>query len=148
MAVIVVDRFAERAVGLVQNVLRVVILPEAVMHPVLADIDKVEIVPLLGREQVPHHLELGAAHGEDLVAEPGLVVGAKTLHVDRIVADELANLLRKLGRMREDILVCIRCQEAAHGDAVDPARRVAWRNADDDRSLALTGEMVPDGRRR
>ena len=131
-----------------QNVLGVVIFPEAVMHPILADIDKVEVVPRLGREQVPHHLELGAAHGEDLVAQPGLVVGSKTLHVDRIVADELANLLRKLGRVREDILVCIRRQEAAHGDAVDLARRIARRNADDDRSLALTREMVPDRRRR
>ena len=98
-----------------QDVLRVVVFPEAVMDPVQPDVDEVEIVPLLGREQVPHHLELGAAHGEDLVAEPGLVVGAETLHVDRVVADELADLVRKLGRVREDILVGIGRQEAAHG---------------------------------
>ena len=107
-----------------------------------------EIIPRLGRKQVPHHLELGAAHGEDLVAQPGLVVASETLHVDRIVAHELADLFRELGRVREDILVGIRRQETAHADAVDPPRRVAGRNSDDDRSFALTREMVPDGRRR
>ena len=49
--------------------------------------------------------------------------------------------------MREDVLVCIRRQETAHADAVDPARRVAWWNADDDRSFALARQMVPDRRR-
>ena len=32
-------------------------------------------------------------------------------------------------------------------DAVDPARRIARRNADDDRPLPLACELVPDGRR-
>ena len=48
VAVIVVDRVAERAIGLVQDVLRVVILPEPVVDPVQPDVDEVEIVPLLG----------------------------------------------------------------------------------------------------
>ena len=88
-------RIAKRAVRLVQNMLRVVIFPETVVDPILADVDKLEIVPRLGGEQVPDHLELGAAHGEDLVTKPGLVAGSETLNVDRIMAHQLANLVAK-----------------------------------------------------
>ena len=144
--VIVVDRLAERAIRLVQDVLGVVVLPEPVVDPVQPDVDEVEIVPLLGLEQVAHDLELSPAHGEDLVAEPGLVVGAEALDIDRVVAHQLADLVRELGRMSEDVLVGVGRQEAAHGEPVDPARGISRRHADDDRPLPLAGELVPDGR--
>ena len=47
--------------------------------------------------------------------------------------------------MREDVLVGVGRQEAAHGDAVDLARRVSRRHADDDRPLPLARQLVPDG---
>ena len=47
----------------------------------------------------------------------------EALHIDRIMADELADLVGELGRVREDVFVGIRRQEAAHRDAVDLARR-------------------------
>ena len=88
----------ERAVGLVQDVLGVVVLPEPVVDAVQPDVDELEIVPLLVLEQVPHDLELRAAHGEDLVAEPGLVVGAEALDVDRIMAHQLADFSARVRR--------------------------------------------------
>lgn len=83
--VVVMDRLAERTVALVKHVVRVMIFPEAVMHPVLADIDKMEVIPLLFGKKVPHHLKLSTAHGKDLVTQPCLVAGSKSLHVNRIV---------------------------------------------------------------
>ena len=96
--------------------------------------------------QVPHDLELRPAHGEDRVAEPGLVVGAEAVGVHRVVAHQLADLVRELGRMREDVLVGVGREEAAHGQPVDPARGVSRRHADDDRPLPLARDVVPDGR--
>ncbi len=55
----------------------------------------------------------------------------KPLDVDRIMADQLADLLGELGGVSEDIFVGIWRQEAADGDPVDPSGRIAWRNADE-----------------
>ena len=68
---------------------------------------------------MPDHAELRAAHGEDLVAEPGLVVASESLDIDRIMADQLANFVGKLGGVSEDIFVGIWRQKAAHGDPID-----------------------------
>ena len=46
VAVIVADRRPVRAVGLVQDVLGVVVLPEAVVDAVEADLDELEVVPV------------------------------------------------------------------------------------------------------
>ena len=78
-----------------EDVLGVVVFPEPVVDAVEPDIDEMEIVPLLVLEQVTYDLELGPAHGEDLVAKPGLVVGSKALDVDRVMADELADLFAR-----------------------------------------------------
>ena len=92
VSVVVADHVLERAVGLVQDVLGVVVLPEAVLEPVQADLDELEVIPLLVPEEVPHDLEVLAAHGVDLVLEPGLVVGPEVLDVDRIRTDEPLDL--------------------------------------------------------
>ena len=113
VAIVFMNRIAEWAVRLVQHVLGVVVLPEPMMNSVQPDVDKLKIVPFLGFEQVPHDLKLRAAHGEDFVAKPGLVVAAKSLDVDRVMADQLADLIRQLGRMSKYVLVSIRRQEAA-----------------------------------
>ena len=95
---------------------------------------------------MPHDLELRAAHGEDLVAEPGLVVGAEPLDVDRIMADQLADLSDSSGG-------CVKTFLSVSGVRKQPTeipliRRggIARRNADDDRALPFAGELVPDGR--
>ena len=44
----------------------------------------------------------------------------KPCGVHRVMADQLADLVGELGRMREDVLVGIGRQEAAHGQPVDP----------------------------
>ena len=129
-----------------QDVLRVVVLPEPVVDAVQADVDELEVIPLLGLDQVPDDLELRPAHREDRVAEPGLVVGAEAGDVDRVVAHQLADLVGELGGMGEDVLVGVGREEAAHGQPVDLARRVSGRHADDDRPLPLAGQVVPDRR--
>ncbi len=146
VAVVVVHRLLERRIRLVQDVLRVVVLPEPVMDPVEPDVNEVEVVPLLGPDQMPDDLELRPAHGEDRVAEPGLVLGAEARGVHRVVAHQLADLVGELGRVREDVLVGIGREEAAHGQPVDLPRGIAGRHADDDRPLPLAGQVIPDGR--
>ena len=132
MAIIFVHRIPKGAVWLVQDVLRVVILPEPMVDSIQSDIHELEIVPLLLFQQIPHDLELRAAHGEDLVAEPGLVIATEALDIDRIMADQLANLWRQFRRVREDVLVGIWRQETTHGDPVNSPGRITRRNADDD----------------
>ena len=112
-----------RVARLVEHVLRIVVLPEAVVHAVEADLDELEVVPLRVLQEVPHDLEMLAAHRVDLVLEPLLVAGAKSLDVDRILADQRGDLRLRRGRMRVDVRGGVGGEKAAHADAVHLARR-------------------------
>src|SRR5262249_52369234 len=109
------------------------------------DLDALEVVPLGVLEEVPHHGEVLAAHGVDLALEPALVIGAESLDVDGIVADEPFDLAAGLGRMGVAAFRRIGGEEAAAREAVDLAGRIAWRNADDDRTFPLACHLVPEG---
>lgn len=87
------NRFTERALRLVQNVLGVVVFPESMVNPIQPDVDKMKIIPRLGLQQVAHDLKLRSAHFEDFIAKPRLVVASKSLHVDRVMTHQLADLL-------------------------------------------------------
>src|SRR5208283_5288358 len=148
MPVVIVDGLAEGTVGNMQHVLGVVILPEPMMNPVQADVDVLEIVPRLSLQKMTHHAKLSAAHREDLIAKPALVIGPEALDIDGIVGHQPANLLGKLRGMCEDIAICIRRQEAAYGDPVDATWRITRWHTDDDGPFALASELVPDGQLR
>src|SRR5205085_360101 len=117
------------------DVLLVIRIPKSVMHSVQANIHIVEVVPFLLRNQVTDHLPMLAAHGEDLLLEPGFVVGTKTGYVSGIVSDQFCNFLFDLGRMRELVRGRIWRQKTSDADAVDFARRKTWRHTDDNRLL-------------
>src|SRR2546430_17668180 len=99
------------------------------MHAVQANIYEVEIVPHLLGKQVADHLPLLAAHLEDLLFEPILVIGSETGHVDGVFTHERGDLFLDLRRMREFIRRCIRREKAADAYAIYVSRRETGRAA-------------------
>ena len=128
------------------NVLLVIRIPKAVVHAVETDINKVKVVPLFGAQKMPDHIPLFAAHFEDLISQPLFLVGAKSCHVSRIIANELIDLFLDLSGVSELVGRRIRRKKASHADAIDLARRKTWRHAHNHRLLALLPEIIPDCR--
>src|SRR5262249_15272797 len=121
VTVIRADDLLVRTIRVMEDVFRVVVLPESVLDAIQADLDKLKIVPLGLPEIVPHDLKVLAAHRVDLVKEPALVLGPEVLDVDRVFADDAGDLTRNTRRMSVVAPGCIGSQEAADGDPVDLA---------------------------
>src|SRR2546430_17296930 len=117
------------------------------MHAVQANIYEVEIVPHLLGKQVADHLPLLAAHLEDLLFEPILVIGSETGHVDGVFTHERGDLFLDLRRMREFIRRCIRREKAADAYAIYVSRREPGRHAAPKRDLSPLPRTIPDPRR-
>src|SRR5947208_11427953 len=49
--------------------------------------------------------------------------------------------------MSKVVLRRVWSQKASHADAIDFARRIVWRHADNDGPLPFARELVPDGKR-
>ncbi len=144
--IVVGDDLLVGVAGDVVDVARVEVVPEAVVDAVHADVDEVEVVPVLVFEEVMDDFPLLATHFEYLFFEALLVVGAEVGDVDGIVtAGDLDDLGFQLGGMGELVFGGVGSEEAADADAVDLARGEVGRDADDDGLFAFAGEVVPDG---
>ena len=142
--VVLEDRVLVRVPGDELAVLRVHQLPEAVVHAVDAHLDHGEELPRLRLEQVLGQLEAPVGHLVDLAQQVVLVVGAEVAHVEVVLADRLLDLA--LEHRREGVRALDpRRQEAADHDAVERARGVGARNAEDDRRLPRRASRSPTG---
>ena len=122
----------------------IMILPEAVMDPVQANLHALKVVPGLVLQQMPHYLEMLPAHRIDFVAQPIFAIGAESLHVYRIISHQLVDGVPNTGRMRILILLRVGSQEAANRNPVDLARRKRGRHADDDGPSTLARNLIPN----
>ena len=145
VAVVVEDRVLVRAARDVLAVLRVHVLPEAVVHPVVAHLDHREQLPGLRREQVLGEREAPVGHLVDLAEEVLLVLRAKVLDVEHVLADDLLDLAPQHRRVRV-LRLRRRRQEAGDHDAVERPRRERAGHAEDDRALAVARRVVPQAR--
>ena len=144
--IVVADHLPIGVAGLEVPMAWVVILPEAVVDPIQADLHELEVVPPGVAQEVADHLEVLVGHGVDLLLQPVLAMGAKAAHVDRVVSDQLGDPLLNEGRVGVGAAGGVGSQETAHADALHPPGRIGRGHADDVRAAALTGHLVPDGR--
>src|SRR5438067_12647682 len=125
MPIVVRNDILVRIAALVMNVLLVVRIPKPMVHAVKPDINKVKVVPFLVTQEMPHYRPLLPAHLENLVAQPILLVSAKSCNIRRIVTDQLVDLLLDSRRMRKFIGTRIRRQETSNANSVNLAMRIA-----------------------
>ena len=90
--------------GIVPAVVLVEICPEAVVHPVQADLDHDEELPRPSREQMLCEPESSVRHLVDLAEEVVLVVRAVVRAVEQILPDHPLDLPREERRVRKPAL--------------------------------------------
>ena len=142
--VIVPDYRLVRIARLVLLVSRVVMLPESVVNSVHTDLDKLEIIPLRVFDVVTNNLEVLAGHIVNRVSQPVFVPSPKSLHINRIVANQRRDLVFYRCRVCVHVLRGVRRQHTPYADTVHFPRRKRRRNSDQNRPAAFHRDLVPN----
>ena len=128
------------------RVLRVHVLPEAVLDPVRPHVHHHQEVPLLGCHQVLRVREAAGRQRVDVAEDAFLVLGPEVGDVEDVLPDLAAQLVLQLAGIGE-VVLDRRCEEAADPAAVDRRRGVRGGHADDHRLQAGGAGDVPHRRR-
>src|SRR5215469_12681000 len=128
------------------HMLFVEVIPEAVMHAVEADVNKMKVIPLLVLQQPMDESPLLLAHFEDFIFQPVLAIGAEIFHVHGIVAHQIVDFRLERCGMGEVVLGRIGREKTSDADAVNAAWWIVRRHAHEDRALPFPRQLVPDGK--
>jgi hypothetical protein len=118
-------------------------LPEAMLHPVQANLHELKVVPGGMLKIVADNLEVFPTHGIDLVQQPGFIVSPEIFHIDEILSDQRSKFAFHARREGIFVALRIRSQEAADADATYTAWRIRRGNSNNVGALAGGGCHVP-----
>src|SRR5216684_3067553 len=113
------------------------------MDAVRAHLDHHEKIPGTRFEQMFGHGKSLRGHLINLAEQPLLLVRAKALHIDHIVANQALQFGTQLSRIG---VLALRTgsQKTADQGSAQRLYRISWRHADDDGIFSFPAEDVPD----